>query len=144
MSDSGAQRASGFGRIGTVLFALCMSGAGVLLAVTLLGECGAGSDVVSAYATSIRDGAIVSDAVGGTEAAALTEVLRTTRSVSVSNFQAQAGTSCYWVRLHGAGDSTGASFVLAESEDGMRVIAASLERECTCPDPDFERRCHLE
>ena len=141
---SSSSRRSGFGRLGGGLFALVMVGAMVLLTVTLVGECSAGTDVVNAYVSSIRGGDAVSRAVGGDEAEALTAALRGTRSIGVDNFQAQAGTACYWVRLRQAEGDREARFLLGESGDGWRVIGASLRRECTCPDPDFEQRCRVE
>ncbi len=93
---------------------------------------------------AVRAGATVSAEVGGDEAQALTDALRRTDSVSISNFQAQAKTSCYWIRLEHGDDTTPAYILLEERSDGLRVVGASLRRECTCPDPDFEQRCRFE
>jgi hypothetical protein len=128
----------------SAVLALILLGSGALLTMTLVQECGAGTDVVRTWVASIRRGASVSGEIGGEEAQALTDVLRRTDSVSISNFQAQAQTSCYWVRLEHGDDSTPAYILLEERADGLRVIGASLHRECTCPDPDFEQRCRFE
>lgn len=113
------------------------------LAFFLLSECSAGSDAIEAYAATVRGGAVVSESVGGAEAAELTEVLGRTRTVSSSNFIAQAGTQCVWVTLHLDQGSRAARFVLAERQDGFAVTAASLQRECRCP-IDIHERCRLE
>lgn len=143
MDSSASSRRRGFG-IGGGLFALCLLGAGAALFVTLVDASRAGQAGLDAYVASVAGGAEVSEEVGGAEASALTELLRETRSVSIDNFQAQAGTACFWVELHHAGRSTDARFVLAERGEEQVVIRASLRRECVCPDPDFEERCHLE
>ena len=111
--------------------------------VVLADECGAGSDALDAYVASVRAGAEVSPSVGGEEAAELTDALRRTRAVHVTNFQAQAGTACYWVRLELDDGSRDARFVLEDTAESRQVVRASLRRECECPDPDFEQRCRL-
>lgn len=137
-----APRSAG-ARVGWSLFALVLLGSQVLLCVFLVRECGAGGDVVRAYAATIRGGAEVSAEVGGLEAAELTAHLRRTTDVSVLNFQGQEGTACYWVTLQEEGASTSASFLLEESADGaMRVVGATLRSECDCPE-DEDLRCHI-
>ena len=131
------------GRFGFAVFSAVLLGSGALLTMTLARDCSAGKDTVQSYIAAVRGGEAVSPGVGGSEAAVLTAVLSKSESVSVDNFQSQAGTSCYWLDVRAAGKSTSVQVVLSESESGMRVIAASIRRDCSCPDPDFEQRCHL-
>lgn len=135
---SGTPSTSRGGCLGWGFFALVLTGSMLLLAVVLAHECSAGSDTISAYAAAIRAGGEVSEAVGGAEAAELTEVLRRTSSVSVANFQGQSGTACFWVRVGGRD----ARFLLADREGVMEVAGASLRRECECP-VDEDEPCHL-
>ncbi|MEZ4335007.1 MAG: hypothetical protein R3B82_00075 [Sandaracinaceae bacterium] len=116
---------------------------GIGTSVFLFGECSSSREAIEAYAASVRAGAVVDPRVGGAEAAALTEVLRRTRSVSTSNFIGQAGTECVWTTLELDQGSRSVRFVLAERGDGYEVVAASLTRECDCPIDD-DLPCHLE
>lgn len=130
--------------LGWGLFALVMVGSMVTLVVVLGGESSDGRATIERYVAAVRAGQDVGADVGADEAAALTSALRATRSFGISNFQAQSGTACFWVTLRGEGGSTEARFVLVGEGEQRSVRAASLRRECNCPDPDYEQPCHLE
>ena len=127
----------------SALFGLAVMLGGVALAVVLVRDCGGGRDALEAYARAVRAGEDVDASVAGEEAPALTEALRGSTGVGVDNFQAQAGTACYWVQIMAASGRRSARFVLREQGDDWVVSRASLARECECPDPDFEQACHL-
>ncbi|MDQ3035872.1 MAG: hypothetical protein M3Y87_25945 [Myxococcota bacterium] len=132
------------GCITAAVVGLVSVGIGVMLTMTLLQQCGAASDALDAYVASIRRGADVSAEIGGDDAAALTQVLRSASSVAIDDLQGQWGTACYGTRIERAGGSTAARFLLEERADGMQVVGASLRRECVCPDPDLQQPCRLE
>ena len=129
-------------RFPSLLFAVVIGGAMLLLCGTLLGECRAQDEALKAYIAAVQQGSPVSEAVGGTEAAALTEVLQRATGVSITNFQAQSQTACTWVRLQTPDGPVSARFVLSGEGDNSTVSAASLARECLCPE-DFKQSCHL-
>ncbi len=126
-----------------ILFGLVMLGAMAALVVVLSQECGAGEDAVRAYVERIAGGEDVSEAVAGPEAASLTEMLRSSTRVHIDNFQAQAGTACFWTTVSHAGGQTDVQFLLHDGEQARSVHQVSAVRECSCPDPDFEQPCHL-
>lgn len=106
----------------------------VVLVVVLVQGGTAGAQGIETWAAPIRAGGKVSAEVGGAEAEALTEALRRSTGVSVTNFQAQDDTACFWVDLGGVS----ATFELRGSGDDWEVVHASLTRECECPDPADE------
>lgn len=128
------------GSLWTGLLGLVLSGAMVVLTVTLARSCAQGTQVIGALVASVKAGAPVSEGVGGAEAPTLTELLRGSRSSSVRNFQGQAGTSCYWLEFSGPGGATEVRFVLGG--DDTRVTAISARRECDCP-IDADLPCRL-
>ncbi len=125
-----------------VFLALVLGGSLVVLFVVLSGAHDAGRKALDGYVASIRKGATVSPVVAGEESSAVTELLRRTSSLSVSNFQSQHGTSCFWVALSASGRQVDARFVLSERGSSSEVVEVSLRRECECP-IDFEQPCHL-
>lgn len=137
------EKRSGMGRGLGCLFALVLGGAMATLAVVLIRGHDEGRKAIDGYVASIKGGAAVSDAAGGREAEAVTKALRASTSISVSNFQSQHDTSCFWVTLHGGGADVDARFVLAERSSKIEVTAVSLARSCDCPD-DASEPCHLE
>ena len=122
-----------------LLLALVLIGAMTSLLVMLATTSAAGVKSLERYAGPIRAGAVVSADVGGAEAEALTAALRKSKSITVSNFQAQHETACFWVDL----GEVSARFELRESGDDWEVVHASLTRECDCPEAADEP-CHLE
>lgn len=126
-----------------VLFGVALLSAVGWLVLMHVGEPSEGQGVITSWAIAVRAGTPVSAEVGGAEAPALTEAVRRSVGTSVSNFQSQAGTSCFWVTLNGPSGETELRVVLAEQPGGLHVTAASLGRDCDCPD-DASERCHLE
>jgi hypothetical protein len=115
----------------------------VFLILFLLGEVGAGREVLTDYMDEVKRGRDVSATVAGEEAASITELLRKSSAIEVDNFQSQAGTSCFWVTIKHDGAKSKAVFVLADRESGTEVIACSLARGCECPDQDIDKKCSL-
>lgn len=114
-------------------------GTGMLVLVVVLVQGGtAGAEGLETFADPIRAGGKVSVAVGGPEADALTQALRESTAVSVTNFQAQAGTGCFWADL----GAVSAIFEMRESGGNWEVVHASLTRECECPD-SADEPCQL-
>jgi hypothetical protein len=118
--------------------ALCAGTA--LLVTTLENGCSGGKTVVQSYVATVRAGAPVTPAMAGTEATTLTALLRSSRVVSIGNFQAQRGTACFWVTLSNDATSSKVRFVL--DTDAHRVLALSSRRECDCP-IDADLPCRL-
>lgn len=124
------------------LLAVTLIGAMITLVVVLSSASSTGREAIEAYLSSIRSGASVAQSIAGDEAESLTKELRQSKSFSISNFQSQADTSCFWVTLQGE-KKVEARFVLAEKDGQTIVTAASLLRECDCP-IDFDLACRLE
>lgn len=144
MSERAAQpERRGFGGVAGGCFALFMAAAMATLGAVLFQECGAGREAVETYVASVRAGEAVSEAVAGDEAAALTETLRGSERMSVSNFIGQAGTVCYWVTVSGGGAETDMAFLLGEGDDGYEVVGASSRRRCECPHRAHDQPCRL-
>ena len=127
-------------RVGCLLAPL-LTVAMAVLGWVLVSEGSAGRAVLEGYVAEVRAGTQVSYAVGGDEASALTEVLSTSSTLRISNFQGQAGTACFWTRVHTAAGPKKVRFVLDTNR--AVVTAASMRRDCLCPDPDFELPCQL-
>jgi hypothetical protein len=125
-----------------ILLSVIFVSAMALLTGVLLDECGGGREAVAAYLKAVQGGAPVGEAVGGREAAALTAAFAAAEGFSVSNFQAQSGTACYWLKLDLPDGRQEAQLVLRERGEGYVVDTASLTRRCECP-VDFEVECHL-
>lgn len=124
--------------------ALVSATAMVGLFVFLAGEQQAGADAIRALRDDVIAGNEISAQVARGEAAALNQALRASTGVSVGNFQAQASTACYAARLTGGPEGTvRAAFLFAVDGDRRALIAASITRGCSCPDPAYEP-CTLE
>lgn len=145
MSDAGSKEPSGGRSLALpAALALVLAGAMVTLFVVLTRSSGAGRAAIERSVTAVQegdDGALVK--VAGEEAESIRQAFLDARSFSISNFQSQRGTSCFWVKLHQRGRDVDARFVLAERGDTAEVIAVSLARGCQCP-TDIDRPCHLE
>lgn len=132
MSEQG--RAPGCLAVGIPLVS---AGTVVVLVVVLGGEVSEGREVVEAWLDGVAQQG-VSAAVGGDEAAALTARLTAPLSFSIDNFQAQAGTACYWLSVSAGAGSVDLRVVIVDHPEGRAVAAASAERSCTCPEPAYE------
>jgi hypothetical protein len=124
-----------------IIAALIMMVGMFVLAYVLITSSNAGRKTILEYINKIKEGEPVSEQIAGAEAEALTTAIRRSSGFSISNFQSQSNTSCFWIALQGEG-ATSAQFVLAEGSNGDTVTAASLTRECDCP-IDFDQPCHL-
>jgi hypothetical protein len=133
MSEQGG-RAPGCLGIG---ISLVSAGTVVVLVVVLGGEVSEGRDVIEGWLVGVGQSG-VSAAVGGDEAAALTARLTPPLSFSIDNFQAQAGTACYWLSVSAGTGSVDLRVVLVDQPEGRAVGAVSAERSCTCPEPAYE------
>jgi hypothetical protein len=133
VSEQGA-RTPGCLAIGIPLVSL---GTVVVLVVVLGGEVSEGRDVIEGWLEGV-EGSGVSSAVAGDEAAALTARLTPPLSFSIDNFQAQAGTACYWLSVAAGTGSVDLRVVIVDQPDGRVVGAVSAERSCTCPEPADE------
>ncbi len=120
-----------------------MGGAMITLVVVLTRGHADGRKAIEAYVASVKGGTDATPAAAGLEADAVTKAVRASTSFSVSNFQSQHDTSCFWVTLHGGGADVDAQFVLGERASKTEVTAVSLKRSCDCPD-DASQACHLE
>jgi hypothetical protein len=130
-----SEASSAQSRVFQVVLAVVLIGSMGVLVVTLKRSHDRGRAVFGAYVAKVRAGAHVGSAVGGVEADALERKLRQSYSVSVGNFAAQHGTSCYSATLHGSDGNTDVHFVLGVEDSA--VVALSASRECDCPeDPD--------
>ncbi len=136
-----AGASGGFGCVGSALFASVLGGSMLVLVTVLTQECSAGDEALTRYVSEVRSGAAVDGSVGGGDAEALTWAMRESTGLTITNFQAQHGTSCYWATLSGP-RPVEVRFVLEESGEERVVRAASLTRECVCPE-DADRSCHL-
>lgn len=108
--------------VAKLILSLVLMGGMIALFVMLANTSSGGAKSIERYAAPIRAGGSVSAEVGGAEADALTHALRKSESVSVSNFQAQSDTACFWVSL----DGVDAAFEMHESGDDWQVVHASL------------------
>lgn len=137
--DKGKGLGLGFGCFMVVV----LGGAMITLVVVLTRGHADGRKAIDAYVASVKGGTDVAPSAAGQEADAVTKALRASTSISVSNFQSQHDTSCFWVTLHGGGADVDAQFVLAERSSKTEVTAVSIKRSCDCPD-DAAEPCHLE
>jgi len=124
-----------------IVFGAVLVGSMVTLFVVLTRASDAGRDAIQAYVGAIRGGAPVTPQTAGDEAESVARALRASSSFSISNFQSQQSTSCFWVALRGGPKEVEARFVLAD-EPKVHVVGASLARRCDCP-IDIDQPCHL-
>lgn len=122
-----------------VILGVVLLGSMLFLVLMLSDGAKGGVEAIEKFADPIRAGAKVSAGVAGAEADALSEALRKSKSISITNFQAQDDTGCFWVDLGGVS----ATFELRESGDTWEVVHATLTRDCECPD-SADEPCHLE
>lgn len=115
----------------------------VALVVVIGGLLQSTKKVLDHYVARVQSGESVSSSVGGDEAPVLTEALRSSHGLTVHNAQSQAGTSCVWARVDTSSGMRDIRFVLRGDGEGAAVVAASLARECECPDPDIQKPCLL-
>ena len=137
--SGGPDTRSGVPIVGLILAPVLLVALGGLAYVLVTAQ-QAGRETIEAYVGRVRAGESVSAAVGGAEASTLTALFAGSTRVSIGNFQGQAGTACFWTTLYGD-RSQSVRFVL--DTDAGRVVAASAERDCTCPDPDTHAPCRL-
>ncbi len=120
--------------VGWLAFALVMGGSMVGLFTFLAQEQRAGREAVERWLARGPTELLPPDERDRLAAAG--------RSVSVSNFQVQRGTGCWWVTVGSGPTAVQARLVLADRPEGLSVQAASLSRECECPD-DADLPCAL-
>ena len=130
------------GPVGAALLAVVLVGSMIVLVVVLSRASGSGRKAIEAYVASIKAGANVSEAIAGREVDAVTRALRESESFSISNFQSQQDTSCFWLKLRGKQGDVEARAVLVDRSSTTEVSALSLGRECECP-VDHDLPCRL-